>query len=622
MQIKDTQKSLSNYISQIMKPRPILSGSEWADKYFELSSESSAITGKWKTYPWQKEILDAMTDNKSKFVTIKKPTRIGYSIMLSIVIAYYIHQRPSNQFHYQPNDDEAKGYAEDSVEPMIRDNSVIKNLVETPSTRGRLKKEKTVKKVYPSGHAEFLGAESDKNFNRRTGRVVSGDEVDAWKREAGNTGDKLATMFRRTSDFWDRKNIIGGKPIGTAYNPDQETDENTSLLDINFHKGTQEYLHLPCPSCNNLHKFEFEDLTWKKDKDENNKTIKHYPEDAHFTCAKCDQKIYDKHKRSIMENCEWIAENPSAYPEHRSFSIWAMVSYSPNVTWVDIVKEFLACKGSRLKLKAFTSEVLGRTWEEDFEKVNIDNYSDRLEEYKAEVPNDVLILTAGADIQKDRIECEVVGWCKDEESYSIEYKIFFGETDKPEVWLEFDTYLNKTFHHDNGGLMKIYCTAVDSGYNTQRVYEFCKPRFSRRIFAIKGSKTVDAPVAPRLASQVSLKSGGKIPLFVVGVNMAKDVIASHIMTTSKGAGYMHYPSGANYDDEYFKQLGSEKKGADNRWIKTRNRNEAFDVRNYNYICLFIAGVDLELLSHRGALMFVQSTPKKKKKIKRDHLDEF
>ncbi|MEA1919140.1 MAG: terminase gpA endonuclease subunit [Campylobacterota bacterium] len=607
-----------------MKPRPTLTGSKWADENFQLSAEYSAITGKWKTYPWQKELLDAMTDDISSIVIIKKPTRIGYSILLSIVIAYYIHQKPSNQFHYQPNDDEAKGYAEDTVEPMIRDNPTISKLVETDNNRGRTKKEKTLKKSYPAGHVEFLGAESDKNFNRRTGRVVSGDEVDAWKREAGNTGDKIVTMFRRTSDFWNRKNILGGKPIGEAYDSEKEIDEKTSILDTWFKKGTQEYLHIPCPKCDYMQKFEFEQLVWNKKKDANGKTIKHYTETAHFKCVECQEKIFDKDKRELFERCKWVAENPNAEKGIRSFSVWAMVSYSPNVTWSDIVKEFLAAKNSKLKLKAFTNEVLGRTWEEDYTKINIGDFEDRLELYDAQIPKDVLILSAGVDTQDDRLECEVVGWCKDERSYSIEYKIFHGDTTKPEVWKKLDNYLLKTFYHENGGMMKIYTVAIDTGgHSTQAVYNYCKPRFIRRVYAIKGAKAIDAPVAPRLASQISMKAGGKVPLFNIGVNMAKDVISSYLSTLTVGAGYMHFPHGKNYNVEYFKQLTAEVRDGDGRWSKIRARNEALDVRVYAYCSLFIANVDLEVMAlNNKPMMFIQTQKKEKKRKKIDALDEY
>jgi len=595
------QKTLFRYGVNILKPKPILTGSEWADDRYFLSPESSAIVGKWKTYPWQKEILDAMTDQTTQIVVVKKPTRIGYSLMLGAVFGYYVEQRPSNQLHYQPNADEAKGYAEDTIEPLIRDNPCILKLVETPNTRGRVKKEKTVKKLYPGGYAEFLGAESARNFNRRTARLMTIDEADALKKEAGNTGDVVSTALRRTSDFVDRKNIIGGKPVGAEYvkEDSDSVSDGVSIVDYWFKQGTQEYRYFPCPKCNHLQRFEFEDMIWDKDKDENEKTIKHHPETVHFACKECSFKIFDKHKRDMDKKGKWIAHNPEAIKNKiRSFHPWAMISYSPNVTWEDIVKEFLSAKNNRLKLKAFTNEVLARTWEEDYEKSDTSMMMDRREEYPAQIPDPVLILTMGADVQKDRIECEVIGWCKNYESYAIEYKKFFGDTTQPEVWEQFREYiLAKRWYREDGKTMSIYTGCIDAGYLTNIVTQFCKPLFVKRIFATQGATTINAKVNPGVIGRTK-KDKNKI--FTVGVNKAKDEIAWHI-ASDIGAGFMHFPKAPEYNEEYFKQLGAEKKDKKGRWIATRARNEVIDVRVYNYISLFLASIDLELLSHRGAV---------------------
>jgi phage terminase large subunit GpA-like protein len=614
-----------NAICQFLHQKPILTGSQWADTHFMLSPESSATPGKWKTYPWQRDILDAMTDYTTKIIVIKKPTRVGFTKLLGIVHAYFIDQRPSVQLHYQPNDDEARGYAEDEFEPMVRDNAIIAKHIETPNTRGRIKKEKTVKKLYPGGYIEILGSESDRNLNRRTARVVVGDEVDTWKKEAGKAGDTIMTMFRRSSDFWDRKNIIGGKVIGAAYNPEIEELDGISMIDYWYQRGTQEYRHWPCPHCGHFNRLEFEDMLWEKDIDENSgKTIKHYPNTAHFKCKSCGNRIEDKHKREMDKSAKWVAENPDAQKDGiRSFHPWAMVSYSPNVTWPDIVREFLAASKSRLKLKAFYSEVLARTWEEDYERADTNTLHDRREEYAAQVPHGVLVLTFGADTQDDRIECEIVGWGANEESWSIDYKIFHGDTSKPEVWAQFDEYLMKTWHHEDGGIMRPYAGLLDTqGHRAKEAYAFCKQRFARRVFASKGHNQKDAPIAPRLASR---KNKANVPLFLIGVNQAKDVIYSHIKTESPGAGYMHFPNEPIYGDEYFAQLTAEQRDKTGAWKKRRARNETLDCRVLAYASVFVAGIDLELLAKRGQPILIQQEQPKKKQRKsapKNYLEEF
>lgn len=623
--LNNQQLKLIKHITQILRQKPILTGSRWADDNFMLSPESSAQPGPWKTYPWQRDILDAMTDYTTKIVVIKKPTRVGFTKLLGITHAYFIEQRPSVQLHYQPNDDEAKGYAEDEFEPMIRDNPTIARLIKTPNIRGRTKKEKTVKKLYPGGYIEILGSESDRNMNRRTARVVVGDEIDTWKKEAGKAGDTITTMFRRSSDFWDRKNIIGGKVIGSKYNPDIEELDGVSIIDYWFQRGTQEYRHLPCPHCGHYQRFEFEGLLWDKDVDERTgRTVKHHPDTAHFLCEKCGGRIEDKHKRSMDADGKWVAENPDAIKEGiRSFHPWAMLSYSPNVTWPDIVREFLAASKSRLKLKAFYSEVLARTWEEDYEAANTDALYGRREEYQAQVPDDVLVLTFGADTQDDRLECEIVGWGANEESWSIDYKILHGDTSKPDVWAQLDEYLLKEWHRSDGATMRPYAGLVDTqGHRAKEAYAFCKPRFARRVFASKGHNKKDAPIAPRLASH---KNTANVPLFMIGVNQAKDVIYSHIKTEAPGPGYMHFPNRPIYGEEYFAQLTAEQRDKTGAWKKRRARNEALDCRVLAYASLFVAEIDLELLSHRGAVTVSQVRQKARSvhaPSRTSYLDEF
>jgi len=609
----EQQLKLIEFGKSIIKPNPDLTGTEWADKHFFLSPESSSIPGKWETRPWQVDILNAMTDRRAKDVVIKKPVRVGFTKLLNITHAYFIDQKPCVQLHYQPNDEEAKGYAEDEFEPMVRDNKRVSSLIDMTATRGRTKKEKISKKSYPNGYIEILGSQSDRNLNRRTAKVAVGDEIDTWKKEAGNTGDTITTMRRRTSDFWDRKNILGGKPVGIPYNPEEEMDNNTSMIDYWFQKGTQEYRWLPCPHCGTFHKFEFEDLQWEKDKDEHGRTIKHHPETAHFTCSSCDGEIYDHHKRDMDKNGEWRAENPEAMKDGvRSFAFWAMLSYSPNVTWPDIAREFLVAKKNRNMLKAFFNEVLARPFEEEFQRSDTVGFYDRREEYTAEVPEGVLVLTFGADVQKDRIELEVVGWGQNYESWGITYKIFFGDTTQPEVWEDVREFvLGKTFTHDNGDTIGIFSGCIDAGYLTTVVGDFCKPLYSRRIFAVKGSGVIGKDITTRKPG----KTKNAAPVFTIGVNKAKDELSWHL-TSESGAGYMHFPVDDCYNEEYFKQLGSERKLPNGRWEKTRARNEAVDVRVYAFASLKLGSVDLELLSQRGQILGGIEVKKHKKPKKR------
>ena len=608
------QLLIFDFAKDIFKPSPFLSGTQWANKHFVLSAESSALPGRFTAYSYQEEIINAMTDIKSQMTVVKKATRVGYNKMLNIAIAYFIDQQPSVILFYNPTESEAKGVAESEIENMIRDNPRISKLIENPNTRGRTKKERTMLKNYPGGYLEILSAESDRNMNRRTARVVIGDEIDTWKKESGSAGDTITTMLRRNQDFAMRCSILGGKPVGAAFNPEleEELSDGVSAVDYWYKKGTQEHRHLPCPHCGHFKAYEFEDFVWDKDKDKDGKTTKHYPETTHLVCEKCDKKIYDFHKRDMDNKGKWVVTNEAAIKTKiRSFHVWAMLSHSPNVTWPNIVEEFLTARKSKLKLKAFYNEVLARTWEETYEKMVSSDLHDRREHYTAQVPDGVLILTCGADIQKNRIELEVIGWGPNYESWAIEYKIFFGDTAQPEVWEALKTFiLTKTYMHESENMMNIYAGCIDAGYLTTTVTDFCRPLYSRKIFATKGVTQVNAPISPRAPSKAKKN---RAPIFSIGVNKAKDEIAWHISSTG-GAGYMHFPRDPQYNEEYFKQLGAEHKLKDGRWYTTRARNEVIDVRVYNFTALFLAGIDLELLSHSGPVFFMNNNSRSKRRI--------
>ena len=553
--------------------------------------------------------MDCMTDFECKTVVLLKPTRIGFTKMLNMAQGYFIHQRPSSILHAQPNDDEIRGYATDEFEPMIRDNKILSDLIAEPLASGKAKKERTTKKIYAGGIWEGVGGQSERNFNRRTVRVFIADEIDTWVLEAGKAGDTLTTGMRRTSDFWDRKNILGGKPI---------IKEKSKVLEW-FEKGDQRYRYMPCPHCDFMQVWTFRDFVWDKDLDGDGNVIRHKPKTVHVLCAQCDEKIFHHHKRAMDIKGKWIAHEE--FHGIASFHIWAMFSYSPNVTWEAIVREFLDAKDKPLLLKAFTNEVLAEGWEEDFSQVVIDDYESRLEEYDAEVPEGGLILTAGVDTQDNRLEIEVVCWGRLEESWSVTYKILHGDTSKPFVWQELDLFLATKYIHSSGGSMVVKATGVDTqGHSSKMAYEFCKVNALKGVFPLKGSQKIDAPIVP---ISVSFNNKGKVPLQMIGVNQAKDVVYGHLGTERGGAGFMHYPKGTpNYGAEYFKQLTAEKRDEDGRWIATRKRNEAIDVRVYALVALLLSKVDLELLSLRGGTFWIPPAQSKKKIKPKSYLDEY
>jgi len=244
--------------------------------------------------------------------------------------------------------------------------------------------------------------------------------------------------------------------------------------------------------------------------------------------------------------------------------------------------------------------------------VEIEDLLQRREKYPAEVPDGVLVLTAGVDTQDNRFEIEVVGWGEGLESWSIEYVIIPGDPANKETQEALDLFLKKRFAYEGGGEIGIYAVCVDTqGHKTQSMYEFCKKRFLKKIFAIKGSNKQDAPIT---TGRFSLSNKGKVPLFHIGVNAAKDEIYSAFEVDTPGPLYCHFPNKEAYDEEYFKQLLAEKR-VNGVWKKRgRKRNEAIDCRVYARAALAIAGVDVDELAKRDKILKFSRKETKKRRL--------
>ncbi len=571
-ELSEQQLKLLKYTQAILRPKPRLSGTEWADEHFYLSPESSASPGKWTTLPYQIEPINCMTDEVTEQVTWWKSARVGYTKCINIAVGYHIHQNPASILLAQPTEDEAIGYAEDEIEPMVRDNDVINNLIGKTTKKGKNKREKTAKKNYPGGILELVGAHSPRNFRRRTVRVFIGDEIDGWEQQAGKEGDQISLGKKRTNDFWNRKIILGSSP---------GVDE-LSKIKPEFYKGDQRYYNVPCPHCGHFHKLEW--ANFDTPRDEEGQVIE---DEVGFFCPGCGSKYFEDDKVSMIEKGKWIATKP--FKGHASFFIWAAYSYNANSSWVAIAKEWFEAQGNVLKQKAFTMLVLGETWEdEQGEKIEDNILMENREDYTI-LPNEAIVLTCGVDTQDDRLEGEIKAWGDENESWGVKHFRIEGKPSQKQVWKDLDDIINSTYKREDGIELRVSCTCIDSGgHYTEDVYKYCKKREFKRVFAVKGSSQSGKPIVSRPSK--NNKIGAKV--FMVGTDTAKELIYDRLQFENYGEGYMHFNK--TYDEEYFKQLTAEKvvytykKGVKTRvWKKTRTRNEALDYTVYNLAALAI-----------------------------------
>jgi phage terminase large subunit GpA-like protein len=574
---EDNLLKLERAAYQAFKPPEKLTLSEWADRYAFLSAESSAEGGRWHTLPYQKGIMDAITDPKVEQVTVMKSARVGYSKILNHAIAFHIHQDPCPIMLVQPTIEDAQGYSKEEIAPMLRDTPCLKGLVSESKAKDGANT--ILQKQFPGGTLSLVGANSPRGFRRVSRRVVLFDEIDGYPASAGAEGDQIKLGIRRTEYYWNRSIVAGSTP----------TVKDFSRVERMFLQTDQRRYFVPCPDCGHMQYLKWPNIRWT-DGD---------PSTAGYCCESCGVIIPHSKKRWMVERGEWRATAPGN-GKHVGFHIWAAYSYSPNATWPNLVEEFLDAKNDAEQLKTFVNTVLGETWEDEYaSKVGADSLLERAaeEQYQQYVPPaEVLALTIGCDVQDDRLSLSVWGWGREEEGWLIDRVKIYGSPSRPEVWKQLDEILQKPYVNEADEEIKVLCCAIDSGgHHTQEVYQYSRERAAMGVIAIKGMSQKGKPPLGK-ATKVDVDYKGKAlkkgaQLFPVGVDTVKSLLFGRLKHNDPGAGYLHFFPTIGTD--YFEELTAEKQilrfrnGYPERvWVKkSQAPNEALDEMNYAYAAL-------------------------------------
>ncbi|MEM8068603.1 phage terminase large subunit family protein [Morganella morganii] len=572
----------------VVRPPEALSLSEWANKYAVLSKENAAQTGRFRSFKYQDGIMDAFTDPSVTQVSVMKSARVGYTKILDHAVAYYLSHDPSPILVVQPRVEDAEDYSKTEIAPMLRDTPSLKAIA--GEAKAKDSGQTILKKQFSNGaNLTLVGANSPGGFRRITCRIILFDEVDGYPSGgAGSEGDQIALGIKRSETFWNRKIGLGSTP----------TVKNVSRIEKAYNESDQRHYWVPCPHCGEFQILEWGGpdtpygMKWDKDADGNG-----LPDTAYYVCRHNGCVIHDSDKSLMIKNGEWRAEKP--FTGHAGFHIWAAYSLFPNASWPNLVKEWLRVKDDPLMRQTFINLVLGEPYEDRGEKaLSEQKLLERCEVWAAEVPDGVTLLTAGIDTQDDRFEIEVVGWGRSEESWSIAHDVIEGDLETPEPWERLDAYLKQIWRRADGRGFAIMAACMDSGgHHTQAVYDFCKARLGRRIWAVKGESARGgkrSPIWPTKCITSRSKAGFK-PV-IIGVNAAKDAVRGRLHLELPAAGepapaYMHFP--VDRDLQYFGQLLAERSvikvsgGQRYRvWEQIPGRaNEALDCRVYSYAAL-------------------------------------
>ena len=510
--------------------------------------------------------MDTVADATIETIVIMSSAQVGKTEIINNIIGYFIDQDPSPMMLIQPTVDMAKTWSHDRLAPMVRDSPALKELIS--ENKSRASSNTLFHKSFPGGHITMAGANSPTGLASRPIRVVCCDEVSRYPQSAGAEGDPVNLIRKRTTTFHNRKIILTSTP----------TQKGICRIEQEFNISDRRHYHVNCPHCQHNHRLQWANVQWPEGK----------PSQAIMVCPSCGGVIENKHKHQMIRSGKWIAELPGG--KVAGFHLNEL--YSPWRTFADVAEDFVEGKKSPETLKTWVNTSLGETWEESGETLNEHLLAERKENYALDaIPPEVLLITSGSDIQKDRIETTLVGWGLDSECWILDHVVLWGDPTQQQVWRELDGLLTKTYDGH-----RIAASAIDSGYLTEYVYQFTKPRASRRVFAIKGQAGMGRP----LTTKPKPVGRTKTPMYTVGVDTAKRTIYSRLRITS-GEGYIHFA--VDLDEEYFNQLTAEKMVTKYRrgfpimeFIKTRDRNEALDCLAYAYAALDNLNVKLGALA--------------------------
>lgn len=586
----DGYKAICHAVVKAWKLPEKLKVSTWADKNRMLSGKASAEPGLWRTSrtPYLREIMDTLSDeHPAKDICFMAASQVGKTEVLLNWIGYTVDHAPAPMLTVQPTVDTAEKYSKQRIAPMIELNKRL--LAKIPASRKRDSGNTTLVKEFPGGVLVMTGANAASALASMPIKKLALDETDRYPIDVDGEGDPISLAEQRTVTFARAKRYKASTP----------GRKETSHIAKEYERSSQAKYWVTCPHCVELQTLEFENLIWQKTVGEDGKKI-HHPETAAYVCPHCGGCIEERFKPWMLaeENgaC-WI----HAHPERERLGYHINALYSPiglGLTWVEIAKKWLDACNDPAKLQPFINLQKGLPYEDFGDRVKGVDLEKRAESWPVRtVPEGIFVLTLGVDVQKDRLEGHLVGWGENERCATIDYVIIQGDPEKPEVWEELEKYRHSPVRNAFGVDLQISMTAIDTGYNTHRVYNHVRQCRFDRVIAVKGAKETNRPILSRPTRQDVKNARGDVQkngvmVWSVGTDTAKNALFSRLASDVEISGetehylapekrMVRFPNGL--PSEFYEQMTAEVyDDRSGRYVKIRQRNEALDTWVYAY----------------------------------------
>ena len=596
---------------------------EWAEENFYLSAESSYVEGRFTAIPWQRGIMNCISNDDIRIIDWIKSARVGATKIMLAATGYFAEHKKRNQLFFQPRDADAEDFCKTEIDTMLRDVACMREIF--PDI-GKKSKNNTQKlKQFIGSSLRILGGETPANYRRVSIDVIYYDELEAFKRDIGKEGSPLMLGDKRLEGALFPKSIRMTTPKlkeGSLI----EGEVNNADCYMKF--------HVPCPHCE-------QEQVLKWGGKDNKYGFKWDGDDANSCFYMCENEechavirnndLPWMNERGVWrdeKNGVWLSDSDGYFydqngvvidtPKHVAFHIWT--AYSPFVQWSQFVSEFIIATalykkdGDITKLKTFINTTLGETFADIGSGEVLDSIAlyNRREHYSEKGFNKRgLALMGGFDMQDDRIEGEITAVGLNNEKWLVDYFILRGNPAQPEIWDRLEERMHNTYMREDGQEIPISRVCFDSGgHYTTEVYEFSKRMGVHWVIPTKGASVYGEPLItyPR-----KLDKHGVL-LTMIGTDTGKDILYNRLRLENDDLnkpknGFYHYPIADWCNKQYFKQLCAEKKipkktqrGMIMVYDAGSRRNEPVDCSVLTLACLKISiehyGLNLITLSEK------------------------
>lgn len=570
---------------------------EWARKYRGLSAKSSSKHGRYNPdlTPWVAGMHEALDDPSVYKVVAMKSAQIAWTDgVLNNYIGRRIDIDPCPMIVMFAKDQAAKEYNDEKFTPMVE--ATPRLALKVPVHKKRDRDNRTEFKQFPGGFLKFVGSNSPSSVKSTPAPVVCVEEPDDCNENVRDQGDTITLLEERTKTYTRRKVVFGGTP----------TIEGISRIEAAYKLSDQRKFFVPCHHCGESHVLEWSNVRWLDDEQLQHEVFgKAVPESAAYVCPHCEVLWNDADKNRNVRRGKWQAT--ATFHGVAGFYINELYSPFPGSMLQKLVEKYLSAKhaldqGDDTKMRAFRNNTEGKAYAYQIDLPDIDALAKRAEEYsEMTVPFGGLVLTAGCDVQHDRIAVIIRAWGRGEESWLLYWGEIHGQTVVAEqgAWIDLDRLLSREFAHASGAPLRIRAATIDSsdGQTSDAVYAFVRKRMARGFMAGKGASSDDGREIfspPKLSVDTDKKQKAHkygLRPFIVGTQRAKDLLlgqdagAGRLRLTGSGPGRMHWYRDVRPD--YYEQITSEVK-APHRTIRNRKvwqkksgqRNEALDCEVY------------------------------------------